>query len=111
MTMVFLKITTKKKINKTSISKFSDIDESESELIFVVGKNLWEGWGYNWDEPEFTLEKIGKKRKDENKIMIFKHYSLDLFEDEYKALKQLKDFEMMCSENNIKFKIIDTKIK
>lgn len=107
----FFKANNERKINKTSISKFTDSDDSESELIFVVGKNLWEGWGYNWDEPEFILKKFGEKRKDENEIMIFKHYSLELFEDENKAIKQVKDFEMTCSNNDIKFEMIETKIK
>jgi hypothetical protein len=106
----FFKANNETKINKTSISKFSDIVDSDSELVFVIGKNLWDGWGYNWDEPEFTLKKYGEKRIDENKIMIFKHYSLELFEDENQALKCLKDFETICSENDIKFKILEPKI-
>jgi hypothetical protein len=99
------------KINKTSVSKFSGIEDSESELIFVVGKNLWDGWGVNWDEPGFILEKFGEKRKDVNKFMVFKHYSLEQFEDENKALKCLKDFESICHNNEIDFKIVETKIK
>ncbi|PTN05311.1 hypothetical protein C8N47_12733 [Mangrovibacterium marinum] len=98
------------KIGKTSVSKFAEVEDSTSDLIFVVGKNLWDGWGYNWDEPEFILNESGEKRKGNNKYMIFKHYALDLFEDENGAMKCIKDFEALCKENNIKLKVLDQKI-
>jgi hypothetical protein len=94
------------KISKTSVSKFNDVEKSKSELILVVGKNMWEGWGYNWDEKKFILEDTGKKEGvDKNKLMIFKHYSLDKFYTEEEAIKSLNDFESFCESMSINFKV------
>lgn len=100
----------KEKISKTKVSAFEDVEDSETNLIFVIGKNYWEGWGYNWDQPEFILEKEGKKSKAENQIMIFKSYDLEDFENEEKALLKLKDFENYCLENGLNFKVKENKL-
>jgi hypothetical protein len=97
-------------IKGTNISKFTDVEKSESKLIFVVGKNLWDGWGYNWDEPGFILEKEGEKIKD-NGIMIFKHYDLENFETEDKANDCLKDFESYCWGKGVEFKVIEKSLE
>ncbi len=51
-------------IAKTSVGKFKLVEDSKSELIFVIGKNMWDGWGYDWDEPEFILQSYGEKVKE-----------------------------------------------
>jgi len=95
-----------KSVKRTSVSKFTDVENSESKLIFVVGKNLWEGWGRDWDEPEFILKSEGEKVKD-NGIMVFKHYSLENFETENKANECLKNFEIYCLKKGIEFKVAE----
>ena len=37
--------------------------------------------------------------------MVFKHYSLENFENEEKAMSCIKDFEQYCLTNNIDFTI------
>lgn len=93
------------KADKLFTSSFKPVEESESKLIFVVGKNIWKGYGVRWDEPEFITKKYGQRKEDDNSLMLFKHYSLESFEYEEKALSCIKDFEKICIENNIEFKI------
>ncbi|WP_407508343.1 hypothetical protein [Elizabethkingia anophelis] len=94
-----------KDANKLNTSSFKSVEESESKLIFVVGKNMWSGWGMYWDEPEFLSQTDGNKKEDENKLMLFKHYPLENFENEEKAMSCIKDFEEYCADHNIDFKI------
>lgn len=94
-----------KEANKLDTSSFKSVEEAESKLIFVAGKNMWSGWGVNWDEPEFLSQGYGDKKENENKLMVFKHYSLENFENEEKAMSCIKDFEQYCTKNNIEFKI------
>lgn len=101
----------KEKIYKTKVSAFESEEESETKLIFVIGKNIWEGWGINWDNPEFILQIQGKKIKEENQMMLFKNYNLEEFENEEKALTRLKDFESYCTENGLNFKIKERKFE
>src|SRR5690606_1299646 len=94
-----------KEANKLITSTFNSVEESESKLIFVAGKNLWLGWGVNWDEPEFMEHTYGEKKGDDNSLMIFKHYPLDYFENEDKTMVCLRDFEKICLEKNISLSI------
>lgn len=91
--------------NKLNTSSFKSVEDSESKLIFVAGKNMWSGWGNDWDEPEFLAELYGNKKENENNLMVFKHYPLEDFENEEKAMSCIKDFEQYCTRNNIDFKI------
>lgn len=91
--------------NKLITSTYNSVDESESRLIFVAGRNLWLGWGVNWDEPEFISQPYGKKTGENNGLMIFKHYPIDDFENEDKTIICLRDFEKFCFENEIKINI------
>lgn len=94
--------------DKIDTNSFTSVEDSESKLIFVAGKNMWMGWGANWDLPEFLNEKYGRKMEEENKLMIFKHYSLENFENEEKAMAAIKDFEQLCQKNNIQINIKTT---
>ncbi|WP_353140435.1 hypothetical protein [Pseudopedobacter sp.] len=87
--------------NKIQTDTFKPVEESESKLIFVVGKNMWENWGDNWHTPDFILEPAGKRVRDENECMLFKQYNLALFGSEEDAIKCLKDFESYCLQNDI----------
>lgn len=96
-------------ISPTSISKFFPIEKSETKLIFVAGKNLWEGWSNDWRDLYFVLEKQGLKTKGEGK-MVFKSYDLEGFFEESNAEIQLKDFQAYCEENDIPIKFSPKKI-
>ncbi|MGL4986328.1 MAG: hypothetical protein ACRC5H_04220 [Treponemataceae bacterium] len=91
-----------KGINKENIKDFTSINESKSELIFIVGKNIWQEV---WKEPEFFKKDMGTKETGENKIMLFKHYNIEDFENESKTEEKLKDFADLCKENNINFEL------
>jgi len=97
-------------IARTSVSKFVDVEKSNSKLIFVVGKNYWNSLGQNWDDLNFILKDHDVKRKSENEYMIFKSFSLECFENEDHAKKSILEFEKLCQENNIKINI-ETKIQ
>lgn len=90
-----------RKPDKLDTSTFNSVEESKSELIFIAGRNLWDGWGVNWDEPEFISKPNGKKQTTDGGIMLFKHYSLEKLENEQGAMSCLIDFERYCSENGI----------
>jgi hypothetical protein len=90
------------KITKDDVDNYDDINNSESKLIFVVGKNLWEEWGVRWQDEEFILNKSGKKGSDD-KIMVFKSYSLADFFNQDDAIKNIKDFEQYCLSYGIPF--------
>lgn len=93
-----------KEANKINTSSFRSVEESESKLIFVVGKNMWNGWGMNWDEPAFLSQTSGDKLAGEDK-MVFKHYSLEEFENEEKAMACIRDFEKFCTGQGVNFKV------
>ncbi len=94
-----------KDVDKLNTSSFKSVEDSASKLIFVAGKNLWSGWGVDWDEPEFLTKPFGNKIDNENNFMVFKHYSLENFENEEKAMTCIKDFEQYCANYNIDFQI------
>lgn len=96
-------------ISQTTLSKYHPVDKSETKLIFVAGKNLWEGWSYDWKDSLFVLEKEGYKQNDKG-IMIFKSYSLEGFFEEVEAEVNLKDFQVYCQANNIEIKFSPKKI-
>jgi len=91
------------KVSKTKVSGFDEVENSKTKLIFVVGKNIWNGWGVNWDDDNFILDKEGQKIADD-KIMLFKSYLLDDFFDEENAITNLKDFESYCKSYGVNFK-------
>ena len=66
---------------------------------------MWNGWGVRWDEPEFISQEYGNKNEGENTQMIFKHYSLENFENEEKAMSCIRDFESFSLKNNVELKI------
>lgn len=103
----FFKANEQERILKTSVSDYADTNDSESHLIFVVGKDYWEGWGYNWDEPEFMLQEQGEKFEngDKNKKMFFKHYPIETFSCEEDALTNIKDFETLCIQKGYDLRI------
>ncbi|WP_017496808.1 hypothetical protein [Flavobacterium sp. WG21] len=96
---------TRKKGNvfKTKVSSFDAVENSKTKLIFVVGKNIWNGWGKDWDDDHFILDKEGHK-KTEDKIMLFKSYPLEDFFDEDNAIENLRDFENYCKSLEVDFK-------
>ena len=97
------------KISKTKVSAFETVEKSTTKLIFVIGKNLWEDWGNNWQTNDFINKESGIRIKDDGSIMIFKSYLLENFSTEDLATEQLKDFERYALKNNIPFKILEKK--
>ncbi|GEC80227.1 hypothetical protein [Flavobacterium aquatile] len=91
------------KISKTKVSAYDSVENSKTKLIFVVGKNTWDGWGVNWDQENFILESEGQKIS-EDKAMLFKSYLLNDFFDEESAIEKLKDFENYCKKYDVNFK-------
>ena len=75
----------------------------------MSGKKLWNGWELNWDGPEFISKVQGAKQSVDGGIMVFKHYSLEKFENEDGATDCIRDFERLCHEKGIQeFKIKET---
>lgn len=99
-------------LDKTDTELFTKPEESETKLIFLIGKNKWEAGGLfdeNFNKPEFILPKEGSEGKDDN-IMIFKSYPLAEFSSQENAEKQLKDFELYCKQFDIDFNLIEKEI-
>ncbi len=97
-------------ISKTKISAFENIEESETKLIFVIGKNTWKPWGNDWHDDEFILNEQGNKvLRDE--VMLFKSYLLEDFFDEADAIEKLRDFQIYCNGFGVEFKYQERKIK
>jgi len=67
------------KITKLDVQQFKSPEKSQSKLIFVVGKNFWQGWGHDWDEEKFLLRDEGIKLEADNAFMIFKSFNLAQF--------------------------------
>lgn len=99
-----------KKISKTKVSAFENSESSETKLIFVVGKNSWEGWGKNWDKNELYLNEEGQFKSVKG-ITVFKSYSLEDFFDEDSAIERLRDFEEYCGIHGVDFKYKEKTIK
>ena len=100
------------RLDKRETERFTNPKESETKLIFLIGKNKWQHQGIfseNFNKPEFIMENEGVE-SDENGKMIFKSYLLTDFVNQNKAEEKLKDFEMYCKENNIDFKLQKKKI-
>jgi len=104
--------TRNKTLDKRDTEVFTSPQESETKLIFLVGKDMWEHKGVfvdNFNKPEF-LTKSGGKESDEKGIMLYKSYSLANFSNQKNAEEQLKDFEQYCKSYDIEFKFIEKKI-
>lgn len=98
-----------RKTSKLDTTTFNSVEESKSKLIFVAGKDLGVVWGVDCDNPEFISQPSGEKTADDGGIMVFKHYSLERFENEEDAISCLKDFERLCNKKGIEgFKIIES---
>jgi hypothetical protein len=94
------------KRNQTDISTFESVENSQSKLILVAGKNTWQV--QEWYTSDFIFKESGTKGEN-NKIMIFKSYSIQDFETEDKALYSLKEFQNLC-KNSIPLSLIEKKI-
>lgn len=99
-------------LSRTKVDNFAKIEESETKLLFVIGKNYWqrEGlFGEDWQKAEFTLGKEGRwpDNQEKDKFMLFKSYDLADFFTQDEAVKQLSDFSKYCSENNVNFKLAE----
>ena len=88
---------------KTEVEKFANVEISESKLIFVAGKNLWEYhevFSDNFNNPELILEPQGKY-ENENGKMIFKSYNISQFLNEAAIKQNLNDFKKYCDMENV----------
>lgn len=93
--------------NKTDVKDFLNEYDSNSKLIFVLGKNTWDdSWGQNWNSVEFTL-KDSEVKIDEEKFngIVFKSYNLNKFDCEENVSQILLDFKSFCENNNMSFHI------
>lgn len=97
------------KADERYTNTFEKVEFSESNLIFVAGKNQWRnGNGFtknNWSTSEFVLEETGIYQENENQLILFKSYSLEKFYDEESALRCIEDFQKYCKQNEIQFDI------
>lgn len=99
------------KIDPTMVSKFADVDNSETHLVLIVGKNIWDFFWGDWNNQTFTMKKSDFKDFDGDKVMLFKHYKLKDFFNEESANQQLLDFERFCLEKGVEFKLVENKIE
>ncbi|WP_018675025.1 hypothetical protein [Riemerella columbina] len=94
-------------VDKLDTNSFKSVEDSKSQLIFLVGKNIWEvsQWSNRWNNFDFIFDKELYINEDSNKLMISKHYLLENFETEYKAKEYLEHFLNFCKkEYNIVLK-------
>ena len=85
---------------RVNIEEFEIVEKSDTKLIFVAAKNLWDStqWG-EWQSHDFLTKDL--KIEQEDKIMISKVYSLNEFATEDNAIKSLKEFEKYCHQYHI----------
>lgn len=95
--------------NKKELGTFSSVEDAETRLIFIAGKNTWYvRSGFN-DFEEKVLKKgsssyVTKKinnESNETEIIVAKSYKLSSFINEEDTINQCKDFEKLCKENGI----------
>lgn len=96
------------KFIRTEVKEFLNEEESNSKLIFVLGKNTWDdNWGHNWNSLEFTLnESDVKKDVEKGSSILFKSYNINEFDCEENVFKILLDFKIFCAKNEMHFDII-----
>lgn len=95
---------------KIHLKKYNKAENSKSNLIFVIGSDMW-NWGENWNEKIFTTAPQGQKSNKEGGQLIFKSYDLAKFATEELAIATLKDFEEYSKSFNIPFTIKERKIE
>ena len=105
-----------KDLGKKEVDNFYEIENSETKLIFVVGKNHWqrEGlFGDDWQKTEFTLGKEGRwpDNQETDNFMLFKAYDLAQFFTQDEANKQLRDFAKYCNQNGVSLEFKENEIK
>lgn len=89
--------------DKKNFQDFQDVDQSETKLIFIAGKNLWtfEGpFSHSFTNPELVLNKEGENKKGDDK-MIYRSYNLSAFGNEDMTKRQLSDFEKYCEDKGV----------
>lgn len=90
---------------KKKVNEYESEENSKTKLIFAVGK--WAGDKFWKAEPKFLSEEEGENIDEENRKMVYKHYYLEDFENEYSADEKLKDFQDYCRDKGITIKIKD----
>lgn len=98
-------------LDETMVSKFAEVENSETHLVFIVGKNEWNIFDGEWKSQELTVKEPDPNDFGENKRMLFKHYKLKDFFNEESANQQLLDFERYCLEKGVEFKLVENKIE
>ncbi|MBW1619534.1 MULTISPECIES: hypothetical protein [Empedobacter] len=91
--------------NKIDLNDFTDEEESRSKLIFVLGKNKWYDWGFNWNSTKFTLSESDFIKDNENQAILFKSYNLNRFDTEENTINVIEDFKKFCEGNEMVFNI------
>lgn len=101
-------------VDRVVPNSFLPTEQSNTKLIFVASKNVWDlTW---WHNPEngksvhkdFVTMEYGIKEFGENRIMVFKSFDLSLFFNEIVATNSLKEFEYLCSTNGIIFSVLQS---
>lgn len=94
---------------KLQVNEFKSIEESESKLIFVIGKNFWvedcTEWGGEWNYKAFNTLPFGKLSNDNGGVLVFKQYPLVNFSDEGSILACMQDFQKFSHHNGISLEI------
>lgn len=88
---------------KIDVENFASTEESESKLIFIAGKNLWECediFKDNFNDPQLLLEASGKYEKNDGK-MIFKAYNITQFQNKEATKINLDDFKKYCESEDV----------
>lgn len=88
---------------KADVENFASTESSESKLIFIAGKNLWECEGVFSDDfknPKLALGTSGKHKNEMGK-MIFKAYNISQFENKEATKINLDDFKKYCDNEGV----------
>jgi hypothetical protein len=93
--------------SKNDTFKFKKEYESNSKIVFVLGKNCWDESNFSWNSKDITLGDYGYENLNDNKEILYKSYNLALFSNEETTEIQLKDFELFCLDKNFDFKLVD----
>lgn len=91
-------------INRMKLESFTSVQDSETKLILIAGKNTWYTENGFEDFEEKVLKKDAlpyEKVLNEREVVVAKSYKLSSFINEEDTISQCKDFEKLCNEKGI----------
>jgi hypothetical protein len=85
---------------KLDLNDFSPVENSETKLIFVIGKNTWH---YAFDDFKTNFKKGTTEyvNHNDNVVLLVKSFGLSAFLNGDETRKRLQEFVCFCHDNGI----------